>query len=149
MPSVASLALENGYRYHTLLVPLLFTLFSTITNINQPVQHSLLIAAASWAIIWLPAAFKAGIWSSAGTKRRRFSVLAGACFAFAHICDRVAIDKTGTRVLKVCGMNCHETICSLPPEFTSSPRCPRLERHLAQVRFAAHSRYPRRCRERG
>ncbi|KAH4927377.1 hypothetical protein HBI26_130190 [Parastagonospora nodorum] len=96
MHPAASLVLENAYKHHTLLAPLVFTIFATVTNIHQPIQHALLITAVSWLVIWLVTAFKAGIWSSVSTKRRKISGLAGACLAFAHICDRVACDKRGT-----------------------------------------------------
>ena len=101
MHPVASFVLENAYKHHALLAPLLFTVFATVTNIHQPIQHALLITAVSWVIIWLFTAFKAGICLGVSTKRRKISGLAGACLAFAHICDRVACDKRGTWTTKV------------------------------------------------
>jgi hypothetical protein len=101
MHPAASLVLENGYKYRHLVAPVLLSLFATIANVHEPVQHSLFIAAVSWAILWLPAATKAGLWANTSKRRRRTSWLAGAFLAFALICDRAACDKRGTWASKV------------------------------------------------
>jgi hypothetical protein len=101
MHPAVSLVLENGAKYHQLLAPLLFTVFASIAHVHEPVQHSLLITAVSWAVIWLPSAFKAGLWSNTSSKRRKTGWLAGAFLALAHICDGAAADKEGTWTTKV------------------------------------------------
>lgn len=101
MHPVVSLVLENAYKYHQFLVPLLFSVFGSVANIHEPVQHTLFITAVSWAILWLPIIFKTGIWSNTSNKRRRTSWLAGGFLAFAQICDRAACDKDGTWATKV------------------------------------------------
>jgi hypothetical protein len=101
MHPAASLVLENGYKHRHLAAPVLFSLFASIAHVHEPVQHSLLIAALSWAVACIPAATKAGLWSNTSRKRRRTSWLAGAFLAFALVCDRAACDKQGTWPSKV------------------------------------------------
>jgi hypothetical protein len=101
MHPAASLVLENGYKHRHLVAPVLFSLFASIAHVHEPVQHSLLIAAVSWAVICVPAATKAGLWANTSKKRRRTSWLAGAFLAFALICDRAVCDKQGTWPSKV------------------------------------------------
>jgi hypothetical protein len=101
MHPAVSLALENGAKHPQLVAPLLFTVFASIANAHEPVQHSLLITSASWALIWLLTAFKAGLWSHTSSKRRRTGWLAGAFLALAHLCDSAAGDKQGTWTAKV------------------------------------------------
>jgi hypothetical protein len=101
MHPVAALVLENAEKHHNLLAPVLFSIFAAIANVSEPVQHSLLIRAVTWALIWLLAAFRAGIWTSSSAKRRKTSWLAGGCLAFAQICDRAACDREGVWATKV------------------------------------------------
>jgi hypothetical protein len=101
MHPVVSFVIENVYKYHQLLVPLLFSVVASVANVHEPVQHSLLITAVSWAVLWVLAVFKAGTWSNSSKKRRETSWLAGALLAFAQICDRAACDKHGTWASKV------------------------------------------------
>jgi hypothetical protein len=101
MHPVVSLVFEHGYTHRHLAAPVLFSLFATIAHVHEPVQHSLLITAVSWAVIWLATVIKAGLWSSTRTKRRRTSWLAGAFLGFALICDRAACDKKGIWASKV------------------------------------------------
>ncbi|KAF1918958.1 hypothetical protein BDU57DRAFT_511748 [Ampelomyces quisqualis] len=100
MHPAVSLALDHGYTHHHLAAPLLLSVFAPIVHAYEPVQHSLLITAISWGILWLPAAIKAGVWPHTGSKRRRTSWLAGALLALAHICDGAACDKEGTWATK-------------------------------------------------
>lgn len=144
MHPVASFVLENVYKHHTLLVPLVFTIFATVTNIHQPIQHALLITAVSWLIIWLVTAFKAGIWSGVSTKRRKISGLAGACLAFAHICDRVACDKRGTWTTKVRSDTIDWKIYAYYPQgSTTASRGPPHKRGPSQARLATYPRFSR------
>jgi hypothetical protein len=108
MHPAASLVLENAYTYRKLLVPLLFSVFALVANVDEPVQHSLLIKAVSWAVLWVLAVTKAGIWSNTREKRRTTSWLAGSLLALAQICDRAACDKEGTWATKVI------TTCTVP-----------------------------------
>jgi hypothetical protein len=101
MHPAASLVLENAYTYRKLLVPLLFIVLALVANVHEPVQHSLLIKAVSWAVLGVLAVFKAGIWSNTNDKRRTTSWLAGSLLALAQVCDRAARDKEGTWATKV------------------------------------------------
>jgi hypothetical protein len=101
MHPVAALVFENAYKHHSLFAPLLFSTFAAIANVSEPIQHALLIRAVAWALLWILAVFKAGIWSSSSAKRRKTTWLAGACLAFAQICDRAACDREGVWATKV------------------------------------------------
>jgi hypothetical protein len=101
MHPAVSLVLEHGYKHRHLAAPVLFSLFATIAHVHGPVQHSLLIKAVSWAVVWLLTAIKTGLWSNTSRKRRRTSWLAGAFLGFALICDRAACDKQGIWASKV------------------------------------------------
>jgi hypothetical protein len=104
MHAVVSTVAANVVRHHQLLVPLLFIVFATAANIHEPVQHSLLITALSWEIVWALLVFKVGAWSNTSRKRRHVSWIAGACFALAQMCERAACDKEGTWTAQVCAM---------------------------------------------
>ncbi|ORY14895.1 hypothetical protein BCR34DRAFT_672326 [Clohesyomyces aquaticus] len=94
-PAVA-LAAENVLTHLSVVVALLFPVLATVANVGAPVQHSLLVTAVSWALLCIPAVFRAGLWSGgSGASRRNTSWAAGAFLAFAHICDRAACDKQG------------------------------------------------------
>ncbi|KAF2824975.1 hypothetical protein CC86DRAFT_371441 [Ophiobolus disseminans] len=96
MHPVVTLALENVANYRQMFAPLLFSILAAVAHVHDPVQHSLLITAVSWAIPWLYTIFKVGIWPDADSKRRNTSWLAGGFLAFAQICDRASADKNGT-----------------------------------------------------
>ncbi|KAL5115402.1 hypothetical protein ACEQ8H_006702 [Pleosporales sp. CAS-2024a] len=102
MHPVAALVLDHASKHRHLVAPLLFTVLVVIANIHEPTQHALLVKAVSWAVIWVAAVFRVGIWahSHSRTRRRRTGAVAGACLAFAHICDRVACDKPGSWTTK-------------------------------------------------
>ncbi|KAH7082135.1 hypothetical protein FB567DRAFT_561994 [Paraphoma chrysanthemicola] len=100
MHPVLSLIADNVSRYPQLFVPLLFTITSAVANVHEPVQYSLLIAAASWATIWVSTLLRVGIRSHPTKKRRWTGWVAGACLAFAQICDRAACDKEGIWLFK-------------------------------------------------
>ncbi|KAF2791010.1 glycosyltransferase family 90 protein [Melanomma pulvis-pyrius CBS 109.77] len=96
MHPAASLIAENALQHQHLFVPLLFLVCVTAAQVHGPVQHSLLVAAVSWALIWVLAIFRAGVWSSSGNRSRKTtSWLAGGLLALAQICDRAACDKEG------------------------------------------------------
>lgn len=101
MHPVVSLFAEYVVTYHQLFVPLLFSIFATIGQVHTPVQHSLLVTAISWAVVWVPTVLRAGIYSNSDGSRRYTSWLAGACIGLSQICDRAACDKEGTWVTKV------------------------------------------------
>jgi hypothetical protein len=147
MHPVVSPVLENAYKHYKLLVPLLFSIFASVANVHEPVQHSLLITAVSWAILWVSSVFKAGIWSNTSKKRRTTSWLAGAFLAFAQICDRAACDKEGTWVAKVNILLCWSIrrLCvnySLEP--LTTPCCPyirqRAPSQACSIAYPWHSR---------
>ncbi|KZM24826.1 hypothetical protein ST47_g4049 [Ascochyta rabiei] len=98
-PAVSRIA-ENVAKHHVLLALLLFTVLGAVASVNSPVQHSLLVTAASWALLWLPLVFRVGLYSSSGGRKKSTSWLAGAFLALAHICDRAACDKDGIRATK-------------------------------------------------
>ncbi|KAF1925541.1 glycosyltransferase family 90 protein [Didymella exigua CBS 183.55] len=91
---------ENAAKHRLLLAPLLFTVLGAVGSVNSPVQHSLLVTSASWAILWIPLVFRVGLHANAGGGKRSTSWLAGAFLALAHICDRAACDKDGIRATK-------------------------------------------------
>lgn len=99
-PAVSRIA-ENVAKHHLLLAPLLYTVLGAVASVNSPVQHSLLVTSASWAIVWAPLVLRVGLYSNNGGTRKSTSWLAGASLALAHICDRAACDKDGTRAMKV------------------------------------------------
>jgi hypothetical protein len=99
-PAVSRIA-ENVAKHHLLLALLLFTVLGAVGSVNSPVQHSLLVASASWAILWIPLVFRVGLYSNSGGRKKSTSWLAGAFLALAHICDRAACDKDGMRATKV------------------------------------------------
>lgn len=101
-PAVSRVA-ENVAKHNLLLAPLLFTVLGAIASVNSPVQHSLLVTSASWAIIWIPLVFRVGLYSNSTGRKKNTSWLAGAFLALAHICDRAACDKDGIRATKVAG----------------------------------------------
>ncbi|KAH7392038.1 hypothetical protein DE146DRAFT_757793 [Phaeosphaeria sp. MPI-PUGE-AT-0046c] len=100
MQPTVSLVVQDAYKHNNVVVPLLFVVLASTASVCEPVQHSLLVAAASWASIWAYTAFKAGIWSSTSSKTLRTSRLAGACLALSSICDGAARDKQGTWATK-------------------------------------------------
>ena len=99
-PAVSLLA-ENTLNNQHLLVPILFLALSTVANLYGPPQHSLLVTAASWALIWIPAVFRAGLWSGSSKNRRTTSWLAGGFLGLAAVCDRAANDKEGIWATRV------------------------------------------------
>lgn len=99
-PAVSRIA-GNVAKHHLLLAPLLFTVLGAVASVNSPVQHSLLVTSASWAILWLPLVFRVGLYSNSGGRKKSTSWLAGAFLALAHVCDRAACDKDGIRATKV------------------------------------------------
>lgn len=101
MHPAASRIAENATKHRLLLVPLLFTILGAVGSVNSPVQHSLLVTSASWAILWIPLACRLGFYSNSAAERKNLSWLAGAFLALAHICDRAACDKDGIRATKV------------------------------------------------
>ncbi|KAF3006732.1 capsule-associated protein CAP1 [Curvularia kusanoi] len=98
-PAVSQIA-GNVAKHHLLLAPLLFTVLGAVASVNSPVQHSLLVTSASWAILWIPLVFRVGLYSNSGGRKKNTSWLAGAFLALAHICDRAACDKDGIRATK-------------------------------------------------
>jgi hypothetical protein len=102
MHPAASLIAENVLQHQHLFVPALLLFLATAANVHSPVQHSLLVAAVSWALIWILAIFRAGVWSSSGSRSRKTtSWLAGGFLALSQICDRAACDKEGIWSTKV------------------------------------------------
>ncbi|OSS50921.1 hypothetical protein B5807_04228 [Epicoccum nigrum] len=98
-PAVSRIA-GNVAKHHLLLAPLLFTVLGAVGSVNSPVQHSLLVTSASWAILWIPLVLRVGLYSNSGGRKKNTSWLAGAFLALAHICDRAACDKDGIRATK-------------------------------------------------
>jgi uncharacterized membrane protein YoaK (UPF0700 family) len=102
MHPVVSLIAENVLKYYHLFVPLLFLVLGSVANVHGPVQHSLLVTTVSWALIWIPSVFGAGIWSSCSSRSRKItSWAAGGFLALSQICDRAACDKEGVGSTKV------------------------------------------------
>lgn len=99
-PVVSNIA-EYVAKYHQLVIPLSFSTLAAIANVQSPVQHSLLVTAASCFLIWLYLLTRVGIRSSALRQNRKTSWLAGAFIALSQICDRAACDKEGIWVTKV------------------------------------------------
>ncbi|KAF1842912.1 glycosyltransferase family 90 protein [Cucurbitaria berberidis CBS 394.84] len=95
MHPVVSLIAENVVKYHQLFAPLLFSIVAAVANVHSPVQHSLLVTAVSWLLIWMPIIFRVGIYSKSGSQKRKTSWLAGAFLGLSQICDRAACDKEG------------------------------------------------------
>ncbi|KAF2738714.1 hypothetical protein EJ04DRAFT_573562 [Polyplosphaeria fusca] len=95
MHPAVSLIVENVLRNLHIVIPILFVLLSTISNAFTPIEHSLLVTTISWALIWVPALFRAGVWSGGSRSRKVASWLAGAFLALGHICDRAARDRQG------------------------------------------------------
>ncbi|KAF2125925.1 glycosyltransferase family 90 protein [Dothidotthia symphoricarpi CBS 119687] len=100
MHPAASLIVEKIVRYHQLFIPLPFSILATVANVHTPAQHSLLIATVSWALIWVPTIFLAGLWSHTGGKRRTQGWLAGVFLALSLICERATCDKQGVWATK-------------------------------------------------
>ena len=88
-PAVAAIA-DYARKKNHLTLPLLFVLLATAAQIHTPVHHSLLVAAVSWAVIWIPTAFRAGLWPTGSARSRGTSWLAGGFLALAQLCDRAA-----------------------------------------------------------
>jgi hypothetical protein len=101
MHAAVSRIAENVAKHHLLLAPLLYTVLGAVASVNSPVQHSLLVTAASWALLWIPLVLRVGLYSNSGGRKKTTSWLAGAFLALAHICDRAACDKDGIRATKV------------------------------------------------
>ncbi|KAF2183223.1 glycosyltransferase family 90 protein [Zopfia rhizophila CBS 207.26] len=96
MHPAVSLIAENALQNQHLLLPVLLLVLATVATVHTPIQHSLLITAVSWALIWIPTIFRAGLWSSNGSNTRKTaSWVAGGFLALAQICDRAARDKEG------------------------------------------------------
>jgi hypothetical protein len=88
-----------------LLAPPLYVVLTAVAALHTPTQHSLLVTAVSWLIVWLPTVFWVGIYSNASKAQRKAGWLAGALLALSAICDRAACDKHGVWATKV-------TICT-------------------------------------
>ncbi|KAF2712869.1 glycosyltransferase family 90 protein [Pleomassaria siparia CBS 279.74] len=89
-------AVETALTHQHLFVPVLLLFLATAAHVHSPVQHSLLVAAVSWALIWVLVIFRAGVWSNSGSRSRKTtSWLAGGFLALSQVCDRVACDKEG------------------------------------------------------
>lgn len=101
MHPVVSLLAENVVKYHQLSAPLLFSILAAVANVQTPVQHSLLVTAVSWLLIWIPTLFRVGLRSNSGSQKRKSVWLAGAFLALSQICDRAAGDKEGIWATKV------------------------------------------------
>ncbi|KAF1996507.1 glycosyltransferase family 90 protein [Amniculicola lignicola CBS 123094] len=96
MHPVIHFIVENALKYQNLLVPVLLVVLASISNIDVPVQHSLLVSTVSWALIWIPSLVCAGISGGSSRSRKTTSWAAGGFLGLAQICDRVACDKEGT-----------------------------------------------------
>jgi hypothetical protein len=92
---------EYVAKYRHLLAPLLFSILGAVANVHTPVQHSLLITAISWLVVWLPTVFWVGIYSNSSREKRRTCWLAGGLLGLAAVCDRAACDKQGIWTTKV------------------------------------------------
>jgi hypothetical protein len=101
MHPAVSLFAEKTLNNQHLLVPILFVALSTVANLYGPAQHSLLVTAASWALVCIPAVFRAGLWSSSSKNRRTTCWLAGGFLGLAAICERAANDKEGIWATRV------------------------------------------------
>jgi hypothetical protein len=100
-PAITLIA-ENAVNHHHLVLPSLLVILGAVAAANNPPEHSLFVTAASWALIWIPAVFRAGLWGSSSSRSRKTtSWLAGGFLALAHICDRAACDLEGTLATKV------------------------------------------------
>lgn len=122
-------------------VPVLFTFSVLVAEVWETVQHSLLRAALSWALIWIYAASKAGIWPAKSYGKRSITQLAGALLALGCICDSAASDKQGTWALKVPSIiqettRLLDTDCVI--ECVAAPRLPHIQQQspLATRRIA-------------
>jgi hypothetical protein len=95
MHPAAALLLENARTNSHLLAPLLLVVSSAIAQVHGPVQHQLLIATVSWALVWIFAAFRVGLGAASVENKRSRGWLAGGFFALAAVCDRAACDREG------------------------------------------------------
>ena len=71
-------------------------------SLVQSPEHSLLVAAVSWALLWTYSSARVGLrsgWDNA--LRRRYSWVAGALLALAAVCEQTAHDKEGVWWTKV------------------------------------------------
>ncbi|PVH96241.1 glycosyltransferase family 90 protein [Periconia macrospinosa] len=94
MHPVALLIVDNARKHQSHIIPAFYVLFAKIAFSHAPVQHQLLIAAASWGIVCLLTLLWAGI-SLGSDTRRNTAWLAGGFLALAYICDSAACDKEG------------------------------------------------------
>lgn len=101
MHPAVSLIVENVVKHHQLLAPLPFSILATVANVHTPVQHSLLVAAISWALVWVPTIFRAGLGFNGASRKRTQSWFAGAFLALSLICERATCDKQGVWATKV------------------------------------------------
>lgn len=123
MHPVVSRIADNAAKHHLLLAPLLFTVLGAVASVNSPVQHSLLVTSASWAILWVPLVIRVGLYSNSGSRRKSTSWLAGALLALADVCDRAACDKDGIRATKVAIVNTAEETERLLTRHSGSFHC--------------------------
>ena len=101
-PAISTIV-EHALAQQHLFIPALFVVLGTVAQFHSPAQHSLLVAAVSWALVWILVIFRAGVWSNSGSRSRKTtSWLAGAFLALSQICDRAACDKEGIWSNKVC-----------------------------------------------
>lgn len=104
MHPAVSLIAHHALKYLHLAVPLLFAVLATTAHVHRPVQHSLLVQSASWALIWIPSIFRAGLGLTKGSRERKIKCwVAGALLALSAVCERAACDKLGVWSTKVGG----------------------------------------------
>ncbi|KAK0647630.1 Beta-1 [Lasiodiplodia hormozganensis] len=73
-----------------------FLVSSALSALAQSPEHSLLIAAVSWALLWTYSSARIGLWTGwDNALRRRYSWTAGALLALAAVCEQTAHDQEG------------------------------------------------------
>ncbi|OJD36307.1 glycosyltransferase family 90 protein [Diplodia corticola] len=93
-PHVAHLQSFSA-RSPTVLVAA-FLVSSALAALVQLPEHSLLVAAVSWALLWTYSSVRVGLWTGwDNALRRRYSWVAGALLALAAVCEQTAHDHEG------------------------------------------------------
>lgn len=102
MSPVPAELLQYVSEWSPTLLPIAFILTSTISSYRTPSQHSLLITAISWALLWAYSCAQVGVFTGQDNSgRRRLCRYAGGLLALAILCERVASDREGTWLSKV------------------------------------------------
>ncbi|GME53800.1 Lipopolysaccharide-modifying protein [Neofusicoccum parvum] len=73
-----------------------FVASSAVSALAASPEHSLLVAAVSWALLWTYSSARVGVWTGwDNVLRRKYSWTAGALLALAAVCEQAAHDPEG------------------------------------------------------